>query len=76
MTHDHPPTVVSLRKPVLGRLRKTYAGTDKLLKCGVLKDPSVTAGELRKAYPKLRQVVAESTVHHLWNQLACDELGT
>ena len=59
-----PSNVVPPRKPASGRPRKTSAVTDALLRREVLKNPKITAGELKKIHPQLLRNVSERTTQH------------
>lgn len=68
---DLPPNVVPPRKPVPGRPRKTSKATDNLLRRESLKDPEITAGELKRSHPNLLQGVSERTIQHRLQKELC-----
>jgi len=59
-----PPNEVPPRQSVPGRPRKTSPTTDKLIKRAVLKNPKITARQLKLAYPSILGNVAERTIQH------------
>ena len=59
-----PPNVVPPRKPVPGKPRKTSKCTDNILRREKLKNPEITAGELKISHPTLLQGVSERTIQH------------
>ena len=59
---DLPPNTVSLRKKCCGRPKKTCKTTDRLLKRKVMKDPRITANELKIKHRLLLGEVAEWTI--------------
>lgn len=59
-----PRNEVPPRKSVPGRPRKTSPTTDKLIKRAVLKNPKITAKQLKQAYPSILHNVAERTIQH------------
>lgn len=59
-----PPDVCPQYKPIPGRPRKTTKGTDNLLRREVLKNPRLTASQLKESHPKLLAKVSARTVRH------------
>ena len=54
-----PPSHIPQRKPQSGRPRKTFRKTNALLRREVSRNPSLTAGALKRAHPTLLQGVSE-----------------
>ena len=59
-----PPSHIPQRKPQPGRPRKTTKKADALLKLEVSRVPAMTAGDLKRANPKLLEGVSERTIQH------------
>lgn len=59
-----PDCEIPLRKHGSGRPRKTSADTDELLRKEVLKNPKITAGQLKKMHPQLLRDVSQRTIQH------------
>lgn len=56
------PNAVLLNKPKSGRPRKTSKTTDNLLKREVMKQPTITSSEIKKANPKVLGHVSQRTI--------------
>lgn len=50
---DLPASMVPLPKPHPGKIMKTSAKTDALIKCVVKQNPFITSTEMTKMYPEL-----------------------
>lgn len=59
-----PPNEIPAHKPRLGVKRKTSKTTDRLLKNAVMKNPRITARQLKEMYPDLLKNVTERTIQH------------
>ena len=59
-----PPNIVPEHKIIAGRPRKTTEATDKLLKREVMKNPRVTAGQLKSDHPEVLENVSIRTLQH------------
>lgn len=59
-----PPGGLPVRKPRSGRPRSTSKGTDKLIKREVLKNPRLTAAELKNIHPDVLRNVSVRTIQH------------